>query len=264
MAASLSIGASAGRKISARTADGVMLRGVHLPAPTGSRAFVVGHGFTNSTATPGTSAVVGVLARFGAVIALDFRGHGSSDGFASLGRDEVLDLDAAVEFARAAGYGPICSIGFSMGASIALRHAALGELRPQMVISVSSPSRWYIRESGPMRRVHWLLESPFGPAVGRLVHTRLGAPWPVIPRTPLEVVELIAPIPLLLVHGTDDHYFSPAHALALRAASRDHADLWIEDRMGHAESATTAELLMRVVHWAELHGHAQSAACADS
>ena len=230
------------------TSDGVTLRGLHLPAATGDPVFVVGHGFTNSTGKPSTRRIIDRFGRFGAVIALDFRGHGRSTGRGSVGRDEVLDLDAAVTLARAAGYGPVHLIGFSMGASVALRHAVLGLDRPDTVTSVSSPSRWYIRETQPMRRVHWLLESPLGPSVGRALGVRLGTPWPEIPQTPLEVIGRIAPTPLLLVHGTADHYFSPTHALALHAAA-GHGELWIEDGMGHAESGSTPELIDRIAEW---------------
>ena len=232
------------------TSDGVTLRGWHLPGPTDGPAFVIGHGFTNSTAKPFTRAVLDGFADFGGVIALDFRGHGRSAGFGSVGRDEVKDVDAAVRAGREAGYAQVHSVGFSMGASIALRHAVLGRERVDTVTSVSSPSRWYIRETVPMRRVHWLLESPFGPTVARFLGVRLGEAWPVIPETPLEVIHRIAPTPLLLVHGTDDHYFSPAHAIALQAAAGPATPLWIEPGMAHAESATTPALVERIATWA--------------
>ncbi|WP_231988357.1 alpha/beta hydrolase family protein [Nakamurella panacisegetis] len=232
------------------TRDGVTLHGWHLPGTPSGPAFVIGHGFTNSTAKLSTRAVIDGFADFGGVIALDFRGHGRSSGFGSVGRDEIHDLDAAVGLARAAGYASVHSVGFSMGGSVALRQAVLGSEPVDTVTSVSSPSRWYIRETRPMRRVHWLLESPFGPTVGRLLGVRLGGAWPVVPRTPLEVIGQISPTPLLLIHGTDDHYFSPAHAVALRAAAGAGAQLWIEPGMAHAESAATAALIRRIAEWA--------------
>lgn len=241
-------------QVRVQTADGVELRGIHLTGAAGGPVFVIGHGFINSISKASTRSVIDGFAGFGAVIALDFRGHGRSGGLGSVGRDEVLDVDAAVAFAIAQGYRPVHSVGFSMGASIALRHAALGIRPVDTVVAVSSPSRWYIRESAPMRRVHWLLENPLGPAVGRLLGVRLGLPWPVIPQTPLEVIDRIAPTPLLLVHGTADHYFSPAHAVALHGASGRHASLWIESGMGHAESATTPELIDRIARWARTPG----------
>ena len=214
---------------------------------------MIGHGFTNSIAKSSTRAVIDAFADFGGVVALDFRGHGRSGGLASVGRDEVLDLDTAIAFARSFGYRQVFSVGFSMGASIALRQAALGVQHVDAVVAISSPSRWYIRETLPMRRVHWLLESRLGPITARFLGVRLGVPWTEIPATPLEVVRQIAPTPLLLVHGTDDRYFTPAHAIDLRAASAEHAELWIEDGMGHAESGCSTELITRIVGWIDSH-----------
>lgn len=238
-----------GTRFQVRTSDGVLLRGVHHPGVAGGAAVVVGHGFTNSTRTPATKAVIDGFARHAAVYAADFRGHGHSRGRASVGRDEHLDLDAVVRLARADGYRTVWTVGFSMGASVVLLHAAQGTHRPDRVVAVSAPSRWFIRDTLAMRRVHWLLEHPLGGVTGRLIGVRLGTPWTEVPITPLEAVSRIAPIPLLLVHGAADHYFGPDHALALRAASHGHAQLWIEPGMTHAESATGPDLIDRIARW---------------
>lgn len=67
--------------------------------------------------------------------------------------------------------------------------------------------------------------------------------------SPIEVMAQIT-APLLLVHGTADRYFSPAHAISLQRASTGAAELWIEPAMGHAESGTSAQLLDRIADWA--------------
>ena len=182
--------------------------------------------------------------------AVDFRGHGRSAGRSSVGRDETLDLDAAVAWARARGYGPVAVVGFSMGGAVSLRHAALGASRPDAVVSVSAPARWYVRESSAMRRVHWLLESPLGPPVGRLFGIRLGEPWDELPTSPIETIGQVA-VPILLVHGTADRYFGPAHAIALGRAARTAAEVWVVPGMGHGETGTTAETTHRIARWAE-------------
>ena len=122
------------------------------------------------------------------MVAVDFRGHGRSGGRSTVGRDETFDLDAAVSWARSQGYGPVTVVGFSMGAAVALRQSALGAARPDAAVAVSAPSRWYMRESIPMRKVHWLLETPFGPMVGRSLGVRLGEPWFDLPASPVEAV----------------------------------------------------------------------------
>ena len=56
-------------------------------------------------------------------------------------------------------------------------------------------------------------------------------------------------VPCLLVHGTKDDYFGPAHAETLRRASGGAADLWIEQDMGHGETATSVALIDRLAAW---------------
>lgn len=230
------------------TDDDVPLSGVHVPGPAEGRAFVLAHGFTHGTAKPATRAAIAAFARHGAVVAADFRGHGRSGGRSSVGRDEVHDLDAVVGWTRAAGYSSVTVVGFSMGAAVAVRQAALGVDRPDAVVAVSAPARWYVRESVPMRRLHWLLEHPLAVALGAAVGVRLGEPWQDLPPSPVEAASLIA-VPLLLVHGTEDEYFGPSHAIALQDASRA-GELWIEPGMGHGETALTTELAARIAGWA--------------
>ncbi|MEV0676688.1 alpha/beta fold hydrolase [Actinosynnema sp. NPDC050436] len=212
-------------------------------------AFVVGHGFTNHVRKPFVSRVLTRLARHGGVVALDFRGHGRSAGLSSVGDDEVHDLAAGVSLARSHGYRRVVTVGFSMGASIALRHAALHHDRPDAVAAVSSPSRWWVRDTAPMRRVHWLLEQPHGRLAARALGVRLGPPWRTTPPSPLEVVHRIAPTPLLIVHGEQDHYFGPAHARALHRAAGGTGTLWVEPGVRHAESAMTPALVDRIASW---------------
>ncbi|CCH35415.1 Dipeptidylaminopeptidase/acylaminoacyl-peptidase-like protein [Saccharothrix espanaensis DSM 44229] len=231
--------------------DAVTLHGLHLtssPSVT-DLAFVVGHGFTNHVRKPFVLRVLERFARHGGVVALDFRGHGRSHGLSTVGNDEVHDLAAGVSLARDLGYRRVVTVGFSMGASIALRHAALHDERPAAVAAVSTPSRWWVRDTVAMRRVHWLLEQPHGRLAARALGVRLGPPWRITPPSPLEVVHRIAPTPLLIVHGEEDHYFGPAHARALHRAAGGGGELWLEPRIRHAESAMTPALVDRIATW---------------
>lgn len=233
--------------VSTRTVDGVVLHGLRAPGPVG-RTFVVVHGMTHSIATPGTARVIRELSRIGSVLAFDLRGHGTSGGGSTVGDLEILDVDAAIASAREQSSEPVAVVGFSLGGAVALRQAAFGEHRPDAVVSVSAPSRWYVRDSAPMRRVNWLIEHPVGALVGPLVGIRLGAPWTAVPPSPLLAVSEIE-VPLLLVHGTADHYFPLSHGIDLQRASVGHAELWVESGMGHAENATSQNLAGRIGDW---------------
>src|SRR3712207_3538378 len=107
-----------------------------------------------------------------------------------------------------------------MGGGVALRQAALGRHRPNAVVAVSAVARWYVRETRPMRRVHALLETTPGRRLGaRLLGLRLGEEWDPLPVSPIEAVPLVAPTPLLLVHGDRDAYFPVEHFRALARAA---------------------------------------------
>jgi pimeloyl-ACP methyl ester carboxylesterase len=235
-------------------ADGVRIRVHHDPPAPGDAgprpAVVLGHGFTGSWERPEVRAVARVLAESAGVVSLDFRGHGGSGGCTTLGRDEVLDVEAAVGHARALGYERVVTIGFSMGAGIVVRHAALfGGVAA--AVAVSGPSRWNYRGTRAMRVVHGLV----GTAAGRRVLAgRRGTrvcpdDWYPPPEPPDAVAGRIAPAPLLVVHGDRDHYFPIEHARWLARAAGPTATLWEVPGFGHAESAVSPELTRRIGRW---------------
>ena len=248
------------RDVTVGTSDGVRLHGIvvppDLPGPptAGGRplTFVVAHGFTNSTARAPFLRLAGYLRRFGEVRGLDFRGHGRSGGASGVGGDpELLDVDAAVRAAREDGAGTVVTVGLSMGGGAALRQAAVGAHRPDAVVSVSAVSRWFVRDTVPMRRVHWLLETTVGRRLGsRVLGVRLGEPWGANPPAPVQLVSGIAPTPLLLVHGDRDAYFPLEHFRTLAQAAGPAATVWVVPGMGHAENGMTGPLAERIGRWA--------------
>ncbi|MFJ1669273.1 alpha/beta hydrolase [Streptomyces bottropensis] len=268
-----------------RTDDGVNIEAVYDPKAvvykgsddssddtgtpsSGHLAVVVAHGFTGDADRPHVRRVVAALTRYGSVVTFSFRGHGRSGGHSTVGDREVLDLAAAVRWARELGHERVATVGFSMGGSVVLRHAALpdGSERPDRsggpdrpdrlggpdaVVSVSAPARWYYRGTAPMRRVHWLITRPEGRLVGRYgfrtrIHHR---DWNPVPLSPVQSVPLIAPTPLLIVHGDSDGYFPTDHPEMLAAAAGENGELWLERGMGHAENAASGELLGRIGEW---------------
>jgi pimeloyl-ACP methyl ester carboxylesterase len=233
------------------------------PSPV-DPVFVVAHGFTGDVDKAHVRRVVAAFRRYGAVVTFSFRGHGASGGRSTVGDREVLDLAAAVRWAREIGHTRVATVGFSMGGSVVLRHAALyrpgavpsgeegrTEAHTDAVVSVSAPARWYYRGTAPMRKLHWLVTRPEGRLVGRYgfrtrIHHR---GWDPVPLSPVEAVPRIAPVPLLIVHGDRDGYFPLDHPRMLADAAGDHGELWIEGGMGHAEHAASGELLARIGDW---------------
>jgi pimeloyl-ACP methyl ester carboxylesterase len=149
------------------TADGVWIAARHDPAGPGRGAdlgFVVAHGFTLHRRRPDVRAVVAGLSARGGVVTFDFRGHGGSGGGSTVGDLEVEDLRAAVAWARSLGYRRVVTVGWSMGAGVAIRHAGLHR-EVEAVVAVSGPSRWHYRGTAPMRLLHRGVETRIGRAV---------------------------------------------------------------------------------------------------
>jgi pimeloyl-ACP methyl ester carboxylesterase len=232
------------------TGDGIAIEAVHLPGDSGL-AIVVAHGFTLHWQRPSVWRVTNRLNRHGGVLTFDFRGHGRSGGLSTVGDREIKDLDVVVAYARELGYRRVATVGFSMGASIALRHAALVG-GTDAVVSVSGPGWWYYRGTKLMRRVHLAIEHGPGRLVTRtFLNTRISPRrWDPAPLPPDQAAARIAPVPLLIVHGDQDKYFPLEHARRLYEAAGEPKELWTEPGFGHAESAASAALLDRIGAWA--------------
>ncbi|BBJ42005.1 alpha/beta hydrolase [Streptomyces antimycoticus] len=289
------------------TDDAVSIEALYEPSPASGAepsdhlVLVVGHGFTGALERPALRRVASAFRQRTAVITFSFRGHGRSGGRSTVGDREVLDLAAAVRWARRLGHRRVATVGFSMGGSVVIRQAALygkndeiqpvhvahdgertgrspgrtapataatggeapgapGEVAdgaaPDAVIAVSAPARWYYRGTAPMRRVHWAVTRPAGRLVSRYgLRTRIDPRgWGVDPLSPVAAAPLIAPTPLLIVHGDRDPYFPLDHPRMLASAADPSAsELWIEPGFGHAETAASPALLTRIADWAAAH-----------
>lgn len=70
---------------------------------------------------------------------------------------------------------------------------------------------------------------------------------------PLAAIGKVAPVPLLLVHGEQDHIVPPAHSERLYAAAREPKELWRVEG-GHIQAFRSERLRDRLV--AFLSGYA--------
>jgi pimeloyl-ACP methyl ester carboxylesterase len=242
------------------TSDGVAISAMHVPGAQHGRdlCMVVVHGFTGNWREERVQKVIDRLSAYGAVAAIDMRGHGQSGGETTVGDEEIRDVEAAVDWARELGYASVVTVGFSLGGAVVLREAALvetGRGRVNAVVSVSAPAFWYYRGTRIMRVAHWMVETRSGRLLMRAGGTRISArgwaePHPVPPN---EAAARLGGIPLLVVHGDADRYFPLEHPRAIHEAavrSGGRTDLWIERGFGHAESAVSTQILDRIGSWA--------------
>ena len=217
------------------THDGVRLVGARLG--TADPAVVFCHGFMGWHRKPKVGRFVEALAARFTVYAIDLRGHGRSGGLCTFGDQEILDVDAAVKQARSGGHARVASVGASMGGIAVIRHAALmGGV--DAVLSISVPARWQGHGSPAIKRMQWFTTTARGRGLVRAAGVRVATGWSH-PEAPEEVVHKIAPTPLVVVHGRDDHYFDENEAWRLYRRAGEPKRLLLASRFGHAEDGFT-------------------------
>lgn len=243
--------------VSLVTADGVKLRATHIPARRPSEiAIVLIPGFSGWSQKPGVARASAVLAEFGHVLQVDPRGHGRSEGVTTLADREVLDVDAAVAYARTLGFPHVVTVGFSMGGAAVMRHAGLAgdeiygypvQHLVDALVCISTGSIWYQRDTRPMRRLHWMVLTRLGRLVARhVLHVRIDpAGWGPAPLSPLDAAGRLT-VPLLLVQGDRDSYVRAEHGYALSEAAAGPVEFWLERGFGHAEEAADPALLRKI------------------
>ena len=226
------------------TEDGVPLVGAVVGEGPASVVFC--HGFMGWHRKGTIVRFVEALGARLRVYVFDTRGHGASGGVSTFGDREMLDVDAVLRRAREDREGPVATMGVSMGGIAVLRQAALRD-GVDAVMAVSTPARWESQESDAVRRMRRLTATPAGRLTMRGLGYRLTDGWDW-PEDPEAVVGKIAPVPLILVHGRDDHYFPVDDAWRLYGHAQEPKRLMLASRFGHAEdglSAGFAELAAR-------------------
>jgi pimeloyl-ACP methyl ester carboxylesterase len=219
------------------TEDGVRLAGSLLAESGGEVGVVVVHGFNGYRTKPKIRILAEGLARRFPVLVFDLRGHGQSEGWCTGGELETLDVLSAVGYMRRRGYRRVVTVGASLG-GIAVILAAASDAGPDAVVSISTPARWGTSDTKAVRRMTWIFTHPLGRSVfRRLFGTRINLEWGN-PDPPIEAISRVH-APILLVHGEDDHFFSPRDAEELYEHAPEPKRLMLIPHFGHAEDGFT-------------------------
>jgi alpha-beta hydrolase superfamily lysophospholipase len=207
------------RDLTLTTADGLDLSAWYVPAAEpGAPTVLLTHGLLGSKG--GMLRFVPWLHDAGYnVMLLDFRGHGGSDlRPTTIGPDEVLDVQAALDWLEAEGVGDrVAGLGMSLGAS-ALVNTAIQDERLDALILDSLFADWGDTDFAQGYRLppEWLV--------------------PGVP-SPEELMPRID-VPVFIIHGTADNLTHEDHAHRLYRAANEPKEIWINDS-GHAWSAWT-------------------------
>ncbi len=232
------------QQLTLTTADGVRLNAWRLDGPADALCtFVLVHGFVNSSRSPGVHRFAHLLARRGHVIVPDMRGHGRSGGLCSMGRNEPLDVAAAV--AAAPPGLPVVTIGTSLGGAAVLMHAgASGTVAG--VVGISAPARGDLDRVGT-HRVRKLVSGRVGRVVlAAALRTRVGPDCIYLPDAG-SLVANIAPAFTVVAHDPDDGYFGPQHAESIYEWANEPKALWWYENAGHGGDLLTEELAERIM-----------------
>lgn len=218
------------------TEDGVELAATYLPGPASDApAVALFHGFGAQRRKPSYAYLADVLSTRCHVLALDLRGHARSGGVCTLGDREHLDAAAAVGWLRDYGHSWVGLVGASMGGTTAL-HALHAGVDADAAVVVSTPG--WLRsppETEAMKQLDALWRSPVKRALIRGVMGIRLVP-PEVWQSPPHPVDAAASarVPVLVVHGEDDHFFAIDDAIAIAEAAG--GVLWREPAgFGHAE-----------------------------
>lgn len=225
-------------EVSFPTSDGLMLRGWFIPAPQANAPAIVYAPATRHDQRSGLSLVPDFHAASYHVLLFSYRGHGRSDGrrgFFTYGSAESQDLDAAVRFlSEVKGIRRVGVIGHSAGAVAAILSAARN---PRIGAVTAVAPFTCITEVWNANR------PPFVPPL--LLNWAL---WVAERRSgfdrddvcPIDVIDQIAPRPLLVIHGTADQRISPAQVVRLFAAARQPKLLWFVKGATHSSIRSPA------------------------
>ena len=263
------LNALGGEVVRIRSRDGLRLSARWLRHEPGSgdawspdphEAILLLHGYSGSIA-PDLVEYAPFLRRTAGVLGLDFRGHGGSDPApTTFGMQEVEDVAGALAWLGGRGILRVALCGSSMGAVTALASVAiLGD--GTRVTAEADTDRPRSPTPPPRPRIVAIVADSATPELAIPIAARLGLPvgsrriadlllagaarrLGSDPREtePIRIVDLVAPVPILFVHGEADDTTPVRAVRRLAAAAGPTAELWTVADAGHGGAHRTARV----------------------
>lgn len=181
------------------------------------------------------------------VLMFDARENGLSDGSGrgiGLAVREAEDALAAVEEMRRRGHKTVLAYGCSLGGSAAIIAAARDSSIDGIIVEASLSSfEDFVADKANRRlgklglNANWAT-SIWGRAVVAMSRWRMGLDDYVRPE---DVIDKIAPRPILLMHGGQDPWVIEAHADRLVERSNQTADYWLIEEADHCHGYNVRE-----------------------
>ena len=213
------------------TTDGLELRGWFFPAARPDAPAMIYAPATSHDQRSGLSLVPAFHDAGYHVLLFSYRGHALSDGRKgqfTYGEAESRDVEAAAQFlSESKGIDHISVVGHSAGAVSAILSAARNPLIGAVVAvapfncvtEVWHTSRPSLVPAPILNWALWVAEKTRGFDREQVC--------------PVQVVEQIAPRPLLVIHGTEDRRITEEQVRELYAAAEEPKSLWLVDGASH-------------------------------
>jgi dipeptidyl aminopeptidase/acylaminoacyl peptidase len=228
------------QEVSFQSSDGTQLAGWFIPGES-TRTVILLHGFSDIRDKMLPHANFLHEAGY-SVLLFDFRSKGESGGDAvTMGYHERGDVRGAVEYLKGRPDSDgenLGVLGVSMGAATAIMTAAeTTELKA--VVSESSFKSVDSAIASSFEHFIHLPAFPFAPITVFIMEQRLNISADDV--VPEEIVGLISPRPVFIIHGQDDETIVPGDARAIYAAAKEpKEDMWLIPGAGHAEGVEIA------------------------
>lgn len=253
-----------GEVVRFRSRDGLRLAGRWLPPVDDDgwvgdphEAILLLHGYSGSIA-PDMVEYGPFLRRTANVLGIDFRGHGDSDpGPSTFGMLEVEDIAGALAWLGERGITRVAMLGTSMGGMAAIASVAvLGDGSLAAADVDPSPTRAAV--DAPRPAIVAVVADSTAPEAEIPVANRLRGPFRRFvtgrifdaaarrlggdPRDlePARVINLVEPVPLLLIHGAADTTVPLADGQRLADLAGPGATHWIVPGADHSQAHATA------------------------
>lgn len=244
-------------KVTFRSRDGLSLAGWFVPSPTGcDKTVLVCHGWGDNKGETLEHTIFLNRAEGFNLFYFDFRGHGeSAPSPVTLGKQELLDLAAALDYLKAAR--PACAaklgvFGLSMGAAVAAM--ALPD-HPEVKAAVLESPFADFHEVGSRWAWH-RYRVPYFPVIMAVMYmARLRSGHPDIDRYSPERFLPAARAALLMIAAERDGIMPPEDVRRLYAAAPEPKEFWLVPGATHARcrQSAPAEYEARVAAFLRAH-----------
>ena len=227
--------------VSFHTKDNVLIRGWFIPSAKAKvKTIILLHGYPADKGDILPARIF--LHPYYNLLFIDFRYFGKSEGrYSTVGKDEVLDLLAAIQYLHSRGLNEVGVWGFSLGGAVAL-----------MAASQAPEIKAVIAESS-YARLDWMAYEYYRLPLLRYPLAELTRFWAwlflqydIKKISPAMAAEKLT-IPVLLLHSQKDEVVSFQHALLLQKALRNnpHAKVKFVDSLSHGQPVENYQVIAK-------------------